>query len=80
MARTACLGATTAPRHGRDGPRAAVPTAIWKVVALAGGQPQALTAVGAEHVLAATQSGVYESKDGGRTFSKRLDVEASGRH
>ncbi|MFD7280994.1 F510_1955 family glycosylhydrolase [Streptomyces sp. NPDC059862] len=45
-----------------------------------GGQPQALTAVGAEHILAATQTGVYESKDGGTTFTRRLDVEASGGH
>lgn len=53
----------------------------WKNLAtVPGGQPQALTAVGAEHVLAATQSGVYESKDGGSSFTKRLDVEASGGH
>ncbi|MEU0246203.1 F510_1955 family glycosylhydrolase [Streptomyces sp. NPDC006235] len=45
-----------------------------------GGQPQALTAVGADHVLAATQTGVYESKDGGKTFTKRLDVRASAGH
>ncbi|WP_128382449.1 F510_1955 family glycosylhydrolase [Streptomyces cavernae] len=53
----------------------------WKKAAtVPGGQPQALTAVGAEHVLIATQSGVYESKDGGRTFTKRLEVESSGGH
>ncbi|MFF3817648.1 F510_1955 family glycosylhydrolase [Streptomyces bluensis] len=53
----------------------------WKKQStVAGGQPQALTAVSAQHVLAATQSGVYESKDGGRTFTRRLDVEASGGH
>ncbi|MGW3628331.1 F510_1955 family glycosylhydrolase [Streptomyces sp. NPDC000880] len=51
-----------------------------KLATVPGGQPQALTAVGAEHVLAATQNGVYESKDGGRTFTKRLNVEASGGH
>ncbi|MET9817261.1 MULTISPECIES: F510_1955 family glycosylhydrolase [unclassified Streptomyces] len=45
-----------------------------------GGQPQALTAVGAEHVLAATQTGVHESKDGGKTFAHRLDVRASAGH
>jgi photosystem II stability/assembly factor-like uncharacterized protein len=39
-------------------PRATVP----------GGQPQALTAVTADHILAATQDGVYESRDGGKTF------------
>ncbi|GAA1415250.1 hypothetical protein GCM10009601_04580 [Streptomyces thermospinosisporus] len=53
----------------------------WKKVAtVPGGQPQALTAVGAEHVLAATQTGVFESKDGGKTFKKRLAVALSGGH
>lgn len=53
----------------------------WKALAaVPGGRPQALTAVDAERILAATQNGVYESKDGGRTFTKRLDVEASGGH
>ncbi|MGW0583351.1 F510_1955 family glycosylhydrolase, partial [Streptomyces sp. NPDC002920] len=42
----------------------------WKKPAtVPGGQPQALTAVGAEHVLAATRDGVYESKDGGQSFT-----------
>ncbi|WP_328346635.1 F510_1955 family glycosylhydrolase [Streptomyces violaceus] len=53
----------------------------WKKVStVPGGRPQALTAVGAEHVLAATQTGVFESKDGGRTFKKRLAVTSSGGH
>ncbi|MFE2188142.1 F510_1955 family glycosylhydrolase [Streptomyces sp. NPDC059455] len=53
----------------------------WKKLAtVPGGQPQALTAVDAQRVLAATQSGVYESKDGGKTFTKRLAVESSGGH
>ncbi|MFF7642971.1 F510_1955 family glycosylhydrolase [Streptomyces canus] len=53
----------------------------WKKLAtVPGGQPQALTAVGAEHILAATQTGVYESKDGGKTFIERLAVESSGGH
>jgi photosystem II stability/assembly factor-like uncharacterized protein len=53
----------------------------WKKVStVPGGRPQALTAVGAEHVLAAAQDGVYESKDGGETFRKRLTVESSGGH
>ncbi|WP_438494195.1 F510_1955 family glycosylhydrolase [Streptomyces asiaticus] len=53
----------------------------WKKLAtVPGGQPQALTAVDAQHVLAATQSGVYESKDGGKTFTKRLAVGSSGGH
>ncbi|MBV7697344.1 F510_1955 family glycosylhydrolase [Streptomyces sp. TRM70350] len=55
--------------------------ATWKKVStVPGGPPQALTAVGAEHLLAATQDGVYESKDGGKTFRKRLAVESSGGH
>ncbi|EOY45789.1 F510_1955 family glycosylhydrolase [Streptomyces anthocyanicus] len=45
-----------------------------------GGQPQALTAAGADHVLVATQTGVYESKDGGKTFTRRMDVESSSGH
>ncbi|MFI2629074.1 hypothetical protein ACH5A2_01525 [Streptomyces collinus] len=45
-----------------------------------GGRPRALTAVDAEHILAATQTGVYESKDGGNSFTKRLAVETSGAH
>ncbi|WP_328285678.1 F510_1955 family glycosylhydrolase [Streptomyces sp. GQFP] len=43
----------------------------WKQLAtVPGGQPQALTAVDAEHVLAATQTAVYESLDGGKTFTE----------
>lgn len=34
----------------------------------------------AQHLLAATQDGVHESKDGGRTFTKRLDVESANVH
>ncbi|KPC71748.1 F510_1955 family glycosylhydrolase [Streptomyces sp. NPDC006349] len=45
-----------------------------------GGQPQALTAVNAEHILAATQTGVYESKDGGKTFISRMNVQTSAEH
>ncbi|MET9686596.1 F510_1955 family glycosylhydrolase [Streptomyces coeruleorubidus] len=53
----------------------------WKQAGtVPGGQPQALTAAGADHILAATQTGVYESKDSGTTFTRRLDVEASGGH
>ncbi|MET9429176.1 F510_1955 family glycosylhydrolase [Streptomyces sp. NPDC003036] len=52
----------------------------WKKTAtVPGGQPQALTAVSAGHLLAATQDGVYESKDAGKTFTKRLTV-ANGSH
>lgn len=54
--------------------------ATWQRTAtVPGGQPQALTAVDERHILAATQDGVYESKDAGRTFTKRLAV-ASGDH
>ncbi|MEU6839168.1 F510_1955 family glycosylhydrolase [Streptomyces rubiginosohelvolus] len=43
----------------------------WKELsAVPGGQPQALTAVDADHILAATMTGVYESRDGGKTFSE----------
>jgi photosystem II stability/assembly factor-like uncharacterized protein len=53
----------------------------WKKVStVPGGRPQALTAVAAEHVLAATQTGVFESKDGGKTFKERLAVTSSGGH
>ncbi|WP_149548163.1 F510_1955 family glycosylhydrolase [Streptomyces marokkonensis] len=45
-----------------------------------GGRPQALTAVDAEHVLAATEEGVYESRDGGRTFTLRLPVSSAEGH
>ncbi|MEU1801570.1 F510_1955 family glycosylhydrolase [Streptomyces sp. NPDC019937] len=55
--------------------------ATWeKLATVPGGQPQALTAVDAERILAATRNGVYESKDGGKTFAKRLAVESSGGH
>jgi hypothetical protein len=39
-----------------------------------GGQPEALTAYGDGRVLAATQNGVHESTDGGRTFTERLPI------
>ena len=53
----------------------------WKKAGtVPGGQPQALTAAGADRVLAATQNGVYESKDGGKSFTKRLAVESTGGH
>ncbi|MDX2403947.1 exo-alpha-sialidase [Streptomyces microflavus] len=43
----------------------------WKeLTAVPSGQPQALTAVNANHILAATMTGVYESRDGGKTFSE----------
>lgn len=47
----------------------------WKKTAtVPGGQPQALTTVDAQRILAATQDGVYESKDGGQTFTRQLAV------
>ncbi|MEU0680166.1 MULTISPECIES: F510_1955 family glycosylhydrolase [Streptomyces] len=43
----------------------------WKALTtVPGGQPQALTAVDADHILAATMTGVYESRDGGKTFAQ----------
>ena len=55
-------------------------TTWTKVADVPGGRPQALTAVAAGHVLAATGTGVFESKDGGRTFEERLAVTSSGGH
>ncbi|MFI6287810.1 F510_1955 family glycosylhydrolase [Streptomyces sp. NPDC051018] len=53
----------------------------WKEVGtVPGGQPQALTAVDAGRLVAATQDGVYESVDAGKTFTKRLDVSSGGGH
>ncbi|MFB7587123.1 F510_1955 family glycosylhydrolase [Streptomyces sp. NPDC056169] len=48
-----------------------------RVAAVPGGAPQALTVVDARRLLVATQDGVYESRDGGRTFERRVAV-ASG--
>lgn len=43
----------------------------WKeLTTVPGGQPQALTAVNSDHILAATMTGVYESRDGGKTFAE----------
>jgi hypothetical protein len=43
----------------------------WKpLTAVPGGAPQAMTAADADHVLAATQTGLYESRDGGKTFTE----------
>ncbi len=55
--------------------------ASWqKAGTVPGGQPQALTAVDSRHVLAATQDGVYESVDGGKTFTERLSVSSAAGH
>ncbi|MFE9031072.1 F510_1955 family glycosylhydrolase [Streptomyces iakyrus] len=51
-----------------------------KVATVPGGRPQALTAVGAEHVLVATQTGVFESKDGGKTLKRRLAIASGAGH
>ncbi|MEU5404356.1 F510_1955 family glycosylhydrolase [Streptomyces sp. NPDC005963] len=51
-----------------------------KVGTVPGGGPQALTAVTATHLVAASQDGVYESTNGGKTFAKRLDVTSGGDH
>ncbi|MEU0684439.1 F510_1955 family glycosylhydrolase [Streptomyces albogriseolus] len=52
----------------------------WKkTTTVPGGQPQALTAVNARRILTATQDGVYESRDSGKTFTKRL-AGSSGDH
>ncbi|GAA2650842.1 hypothetical protein [Streptomyces vastus] len=53
----------------------------WKKAGtVPGGQPQALTAVDADRILAATQDGVYESRDGGKTFTQRLPVTPTEDH
>ncbi|MFJ7068550.1 F510_1955 family glycosylhydrolase [Streptomyces sp. NPDC101115] len=53
--------------------------ASWtRVARLPGGAPQALTAVDARRILAATGDGVYESADGGRTFVRRMAVASGG--
>ncbi|MFJ4689000.1 F510_1955 family glycosylhydrolase [Streptomyces sp. NPDC088789] len=47
----------------------------WKKAGtVPGGAPQALTAESPDHLLAATQDGVYESRDGGGTFTERLPI------
>lgn len=49
----------------------------WKqLTTVPGGTPQALTAVDADHILAATQTGVYESRDGGKTFTELAPLAA----
>ncbi|MFD7552831.1 F510_1955 family glycosylhydrolase [Streptomyces sp. NPDC059816] len=45
-----------------------------------GGAPQALTALDGQRLVVASQDGVYESRDGGKTFDRKLDVAASGDH
>ncbi|MEU0119359.1 F510_1955 family glycosylhydrolase [Streptomyces bobili] len=53
----------------------------WKETGtVPGGQPQALTAVDAKRILVATQDGVYESRDGGVTFTRRLPMSSAGGH
>ncbi|WP_432119696.1 F510_1955 family glycosylhydrolase [Streptomyces sp. bgisy032] len=55
--------------------------ATWqKAGTVPGGRPQALTAVDARRVLAATEGGVYESRDGGRTFAERLPLAPAAGH
>ncbi|MBT2487225.1 exo-alpha-sialidase [Streptomyces sp. ISL-96] len=47
----------------------------WKPVGeVPGGRPQALTAISPNHILVATQDGIYETRDGGETFTKRLPI------
>ncbi|MEV5086917.1 F510_1955 family glycosylhydrolase [Streptomyces griseoincarnatus] len=55
-------------------------TSWQKTGTVPGGQPQALTAVDAKRVLVATQDGVYESRDGGRTFTRRLPMSSAEGH
>lgn len=58
--------------------RSADDGATWEEAGtVPGGQPQALTAVDADHILAATMDGVYESRDGGGTFTQVLPLAES---
>ncbi|OKK03433.1 hypothetical protein AMK26_18145 [Streptomyces sp. CB03234] len=51
----------------------------WKPTGdVPGGEPQALTAVDSSHVIVATQDGIYETRDAGKTFTKLLTVSSSG--
>ncbi|MFD4314938.1 F510_1955 family glycosylhydrolase [Streptomyces sp. NPDC058548] len=49
-----------------------------RVSTVPGGAPQALTVVDARRLLVATGDGVYESRDAGRTFERRMAVKAPG--
>ncbi|QNE76382.1 exo-alpha-sialidase [Streptomyces finlayi] len=55
-------------------------TTWHKTGTVPGGQAQALTAVTDRRVLAAGQDGVYESTDGGKSFTKRLAVASGDAH
>ncbi|MEU3608126.1 F510_1955 family glycosylhydrolase [Streptomyces sp. NPDC035033] len=49
--------------------------AAWnRIGPVPGGAPQALTAVDARRLLVATGDGVYESRDAGRSFVRRMEV------
>ncbi|WP_406064780.1 exo-alpha-sialidase [Streptomyces sp. NBC_01077] len=56
--------------RGRDGG-----TGWTRVSTVPGGAPQALTVVDARRLLVATQDGVYESRDAGLTFERRMAVK-----
>ncbi|HCA86596.1 MAG TPA: hypothetical protein DEQ61_14550 [Streptomyces sp.] len=63
------IDAAGALSHSSDG------GATWKKAgSVPGGPPQALTALDDNHLLAATQGGVYESRDGGKSFTERLSA------
>ncbi|MCD2462971.1 exo-alpha-sialidase [Streptomyces sp. MBT42] len=52
--------------------------AAWtRVSTVPGGAPQALTVVDARRLFVATGDGVYESRDAGRTFERRMAVKAA---
>ncbi|MEU5217138.1 F510_1955 family glycosylhydrolase [Streptomyces sp. NPDC020807] len=53
--------------------------AAWsRVATVPGGAPQALTVVDARRLLVATRDGVYESRDAGRSFERRMEVTSGG--
>ncbi|WP_328941121.1 exo-alpha-sialidase [Streptomyces sp. NBC_00250] len=51
-------------------------TGWTRVSTVPGGGPQALTVVDARRLLVATQDGVYESRDAGLTFERRMAVKS----
>ncbi|MEV6326696.1 hypothetical protein [Streptomyces sp. NPDC051909] len=77
-------GETARTRAGKAVTDAALRTASGSVKASGRGllrrASQSLTAVDGRHILAATEDGVYESTDAGKTCTQRLTVTNGGHH